>query len=145
MPGVEPGAAAFPIISSRPSAETPAESASVTSDIPAQTFAASLLRPQAAQAQVEFSREDAAGFPSMSDALGKVIVDAVGLADGLDSASCLSGTTEWIAFRRIDGNRDNPELRYVKLRVLSEPALLRIRVNGRYAKLVSRAICRMVC
>ena len=78
MPGVEPGAAAFPIISSRPSAETPAEGASVTADIPAQTFAATLLRPQAAQAQVEFSREDAAGFPSMSDALGRVIVDAVG-------------------------------------------------------------------
>ena len=78
QPPVEPGAATYPIISSRPSPETPAEGASVTADIPAQTFAAELLGPQAAQAQIEFSREDAARFPSMSDALGRVIVDAVG-------------------------------------------------------------------
>ena len=78
MPSVAPGAATYPIISSRPVPETPAEGASVTANIPAQTFAADLLKPQAAQAQVEFSREDAASFPSMSDALGKVIVDAVG-------------------------------------------------------------------
>ena len=78
MPSVAPGAATYPIISSRPSPQTPAEGASVTANIPAQTFAADLLKPQAAQAQVEFSREDAASFPSMSDALGKVIVDAVG-------------------------------------------------------------------
>ena len=50
----------------------------MTVDIPAQTFEAELLKPQAAQAQIEFSREDAASFPSMSDALGRVIVDAVG-------------------------------------------------------------------
>lgn len=78
MPTVPPGAATYPIISSRPSPETPAEGASVTADIPAQTMASSLLKGQAAQAQIEFSREDAASFPSMSDALGRVIVDAVG-------------------------------------------------------------------
>ena len=78
MPTVPPGAATYPIISSRPSPETPAEGATVTADIPAQTFAAELLKPQAAQAQIEFSREDAASFPSMSDALGRVIVDATG-------------------------------------------------------------------
>ena len=78
MPTVPPGASTFPIISTRPAPETPAEGASVTADIPAQTFEAELLKPQAAQAQIEFSREDAASFPSMSDALGRVIVDAVG-------------------------------------------------------------------
>ena len=78
MPTVEPGAATYPIISSRPSPETPAEGATVTADIPAETFAAELLKPQAAQAQIEFSREDAASFPSMSDSLGRVIVDATG-------------------------------------------------------------------
>ena len=78
MPTVPPGAATYPIISSRPSPETPAEGVTVTADIPAQTFAAELLKPQAAQAQIEFSREDAASFPSMSDALGRVIVDATG-------------------------------------------------------------------
>ena len=78
MPTVPPGASTFPIISTRPAPETPAEGASVTVDIPAQTFEAELLKPQAAQAQIEFSREDAASFPSMSDALGRVIVDAVG-------------------------------------------------------------------
>ena len=50
----------------------------MAADIPAQTFAAELMKGQAAQAQIEFSREDAASFPSMSDALGRVIVDAVG-------------------------------------------------------------------
>ena len=55
-----------------------AEGATVTADIPAETFAAELLKPQAAQAQIEFSREDAASFPSMSDSLGRVIVDATG-------------------------------------------------------------------
>ena len=78
MPAVEAGAAVYPIISTRPSVETPAEGATVTADIPAQTFAADLVKPQAAQAQVEFSREDAASFPSMGDALNKLIVDAVG-------------------------------------------------------------------
>ena len=78
MPSVEAGAATYPVISSRPSPETPAEGASVTADIPAGSFAADLLKPQAAQAQIEFSREDAASFPNMSDALGRVIVDAVG-------------------------------------------------------------------
>ena len=78
MPSVPPGSTTFPIISSRPSPETPAEGASVTANITAQTFTAELLGPQAAQAQIEFSREDAARFPSMSDALGRVIVDAVG-------------------------------------------------------------------
>ena len=78
MPTVPPGAATYPIISSRPSPETPAEGATVTADIPAETFAAELLKPQAAQAQIEFSREDAASFPSMSDSLGRVIVDATG-------------------------------------------------------------------
>ena len=78
MPTVPPGAATYPIISSRPSPETPAEGVTVTANIPAQTFAAELLKPQAAQAQIEFSREDAASFPSMSDALGRVIVDATG-------------------------------------------------------------------
>ena len=78
MPTVAPGAATYPIISSRPSPETPAEGATVTEDIPAETFAAELLKPQAAQAQIEFSREDAASFPSMSDSLGRVIVDATG-------------------------------------------------------------------
>ena len=78
MPTVPPGAATYPIISSRPSPETPAEGATVTADIPAETMAAELLKPQAAQAQIEFSREDAASFPSMSDSLGRVIVDATG-------------------------------------------------------------------
>ena len=78
MPTVPAGAATYPIISSRPTPETPAEGATVTADIPAQSLAAELLKPQAAQAQIEFSREDAASFPSMSDALGRVIVDAVG-------------------------------------------------------------------
>ena len=78
MPTVEPGAATYPIIGSRPTPETPAEGATVTADIPAETFAAELLKPQAAQAQIEFSREDAASFPSMSDSLGRVIVDATG-------------------------------------------------------------------
>ena len=49
----------------------------MTANIPAQSLAAELLKPQAAQGQIEFSREDAASFPSMSDALGRVIVDAV--------------------------------------------------------------------
>ena len=78
MPSVPAGAATYPIISSRPTPETPAEGVTVTADIPAGSFTADLLKPQAAQAQIEFSREDAASFPSMSDALGKVIVDAVG-------------------------------------------------------------------
>ena len=78
MPSVEPGASTYPIISSRPTPETPAEGVTVTADIPAGSFTADLLKPQAAQAQIEFSREDAASFPSMSDALGRVIVDAVG-------------------------------------------------------------------
>ena len=78
MPQVAAGANVYPIISTRPAPETPAEGATVTADIPAQTLAAELLGPQAAQAQIEFSREDAARFPSMSGALGRVIVDAVG-------------------------------------------------------------------
>ena len=78
MPSVPAGASTYPIISSRPTPETPAEGVTVTADIPAGSFAADLLKPQAAQAQIEFSREDAASFPSMSDALGRVIVDAVG-------------------------------------------------------------------
>ena len=78
IPTVEAGAATYPVISARPTPETPAEGATVTADIPAGSFTADLLKPQAAQAQIEFSREDAASFPSMSDALGRVIVDAVG-------------------------------------------------------------------
>ena len=78
MPSVAPGAATYPIISSRPAPETPAEGVTVTADIPAGSFEADLLKPQAAQTQIEFSREDAASFPSMSDALGRVIVDSVG-------------------------------------------------------------------
>ena len=78
QPSVEAGAAVYPIISARPTPETPAEGVTVTADIPAGSFTADLLKPQAAQAQIEFSREDAASFPSMSDALGRVIVDAVG-------------------------------------------------------------------
>ena len=78
MPSVEAGAAVYPVISARPTPETPAEGATVTADIPAGSFTADLLKPQAAQAQIEFSREDAASFPSMSDALGRLIVDAVG-------------------------------------------------------------------
>ena len=78
MPTVPAGAATYPIISSRPTPETPAEGVTVTADVPAQSLEAELLKPQAAQAQIEFSREDAASFPSMSDALGRVIVDAVG-------------------------------------------------------------------
>ena len=64
MPTVPPGASTFPIISTRPAPETPAEGVTVTVDIPAQTFEAELLKPQAAQAQIEFSREDAASFPN---------------------------------------------------------------------------------
>ena len=78
MPTVEAGAATYPIISSRPTPETPADGATVTADIPAGSFTADLLKPQAGQAQVEFSREDAASFPSMSESLGRVIVDSVG-------------------------------------------------------------------
>ena len=78
MPPVPPGSSTYPIISSRPSPETPAEGVTVTADVPAQTMESELLKGQAAQAQIEFSREDAASFPSMSDALGRVIVDAVG-------------------------------------------------------------------
>lgn len=78
MPTVPVGAATYPIISSRPSPETPSEGVTVTANIPAQTLAAELLKGQAAQAQIEFSREDAAAFPMMSNALGRVIVDAVG-------------------------------------------------------------------
>ena len=78
MPTVQSGAATYPVVASRPTPETPAEGATVTADIPAGSFTADLLKPQAAQAQIEFSREDAASFPSMSDALGRVIVDAVG-------------------------------------------------------------------
>ena len=73
MPTVPAGAATYPVISSRPDPETPADGATVTADIPAGSFTADLLKPQAAQAQIEFSREDAASFPSMSDALGRVI------------------------------------------------------------------------
>ena len=78
MPIVHPGAVTYPIISSRPSPETPAEGVTVTADIPAGSFTADLLKPAAAQAQIEFSREDAASFPSMSDSLAKVILDSVG-------------------------------------------------------------------
>ena len=78
MPTVQAGAATYPVISSRPNPETPADGATVTADIPAGSFTADLLKPQAAQAQIEFSREDAASFPSMSDALGRVIIDATG-------------------------------------------------------------------
>ena len=135
MPGVEPGAAAFPIISSRPSAETPAESASVTSDIPAQTFAASLLRPQAAQAQVEFSREDAAGFPSMSDALGKVIVDAVGFE--LDR-QLLVHTTEGL----LSGGLTAPGNPGSQSNFASYRSALNDQVNGREAGIASD--CRIL-
>ena len=101
MPSVEAGAATYPVISSRPSPETPAEGATVTADIPAGSFTADLLKPQAAQAQIEFSREDAASFPSMSDALGRVIVDAVGFE--LDR-QLLRHTTEGPAYVGPDGS-----------------------------------------
>ena len=78
MPSVQAGAASYPVISARPTPETPAEGATVTADIPAGSFTSDALKPSAAQSQVEFSREDAAGFYGMSDGLGRVIVDAVG-------------------------------------------------------------------
>ena len=78
MPTVQAGAATYPVISARPTPETPAEGATVTADIPAGSFTSDALKPQAGMAQVEFSREDAAGFQGMSDSLGRLIVDAVG-------------------------------------------------------------------
>ena len=122
MPSVEAGAATYPVISSRPSPETPAEGATVTADIPAGSFTADLLKPQAAQAQIEFSREDAASFPSMSDALGRVIVDAVGfeldrqllrhtteglLTSGLTAPSNPSGQSAFADYRAALNNQVN--------------------------------------
>ena len=135
MPTVAPGAATYPIISSRPSPETPAEGATVTADIPAQTFAAELLKPQSAQAQIEFSREDAASFPSMSDALGRVIVDAVGFE--LDR-QLLRHTTEGLltAGLTAPGN-PGAEATFASYR-----ASLNDQVNGREAGVASD--CRML-
>ena len=135
QPPVEPGAATYPIISSRPSPETPAEGATVTADIPAQTFAAELLGPQAAQAQIEFSREDAARFPSMSDALGRVIVDAVGFE--LDR-QLLRHTTEGLltAGLTAPGN-PGAEAAFASYR-----SALNSQVNGREA--ATAADCRML-
>ena len=48
QPSVEAGAAVYPIISARPTPETPAEGVTVTADIPAGSFTADLLKPQAA-------------------------------------------------------------------------------------------------
>ena len=135
QPPVEPGAATYPIISSRPSPETPAEGATVTADIPAQTFSAELLGPQAAQAQIEFSREDAARFPSMSDALGRVIVDAVGFE--LDR-QLLRHTTEGLltAGLTAPGN-PGAEAAFASYR-----SALNSQVNGREA--ATAADCRML-
>ena len=135
MPTVEAGASTYPIIFSRPSPETPAEGASVTADIPAQTFAAELMRPQAAQSQVEFSREDAASFPSMSGALGRVIVDAVGFE--LDR-QLLRHTTEGLltAGLTAPGN-PGAEATFASYR-----SALNSQVNGREA--ATAADCRML-
>ena len=135
MPTVPPGASTYPIISSRPSPETPAEGATVTADIPAQTMAAELLKPQAAQAQIEFSREDAASFPSMNDALGRVIVDAVGFE--LDR-QLLIHTTEGLltAGLTAPGNPAN-ESAFADYR-----AALNTQVNGREAGVASD--CRIL-
>ena len=126
MPSVPPGSATFPIISSRPAPETPAEGVTVTADIPAQTFAAELLGPQAAQAQIEFSREDAARFPSMSDALGTVIVDAVGFE--LDR-QMLRHTTEGLltAGLAVPGNPGSESAYADYIKALND------QVDGRYA------------
>ena len=126
MPSVDAGSATYPIISSRPSPETPAEGVTVTADIPAQTFAAELLGPQAAQSQIEFSREDAARFPSMSDALGGVIVDAVGYE--LDR-QMLRHTTEGLLTAGLTAP-GNPAAESTYASYLSA---LNSQVDGRYA------------
>ena len=135
MPTVAPGAATYPIISSRPSPETPAEGATVTADIPAETFAAELLKPQAAQAQIEFSREDAASFPSMSDSLGRVIVDATGFE--LDR-QLLRHTTEGL----LTAGLTAPSNPGAEAAFASYRSALNSQVNGREA--ATAADCRML-
>ena len=135
MPTVEVGASTFPIISTRPAPETPAEGATVTADIPAQTFEAELLEPQSAQAQIEFSREDAASFPNMSDALGRVIVDAVGFE--LDR-QLLRHTTEGL----LTAGLTAPSNPGAQATFASYRSALNSQVNGREAGVASD--CRML-
>ena len=135
MPSVEAGAATYPIVSSRPTPETPAEGATVTADIPAGSFAADLLKPQAAQAQIEFSREDAAAFPSMSDALGRVIVDAVGFE--LDRQMLIHTTEGLLTAGLTAPGNPAAEATFADYR-----AALNTQVNGREAGVASD--CRVL-
>ena len=83
-PVVPVGDATFPVLTSDPAAGTPAENAAQTETDGA--FSADVLTPSRIQASFFWSREDAARFMGMGDALQEALQG--GLADKLDSELC---------------------------------------------------------
>ena len=78
MPMVPVGSATFPVLTSKPTVEVPAEGVSIAADTPAGAFSADLLSPQFAEAAFEYSREDAARFEGMGDALTMALQAGLG-------------------------------------------------------------------
>ena len=78
MPSVPVGSATFPVLTSKPTVETPAEGVSIAADTPAGAFSADLLSAQYASAAFEYSREDASRFEGMGAALTMALQSGLG-------------------------------------------------------------------
>ena len=87
MPSVGVGEAVYPVLTSELTVGTPAENATQAETTGA--FSADVLTPSRIQASFHYSREDAARFAGMDEALRMNLSD--GLSDGLDK-QVISGT-----------------------------------------------------
>ena len=123
-PVVPVGDATFPVLTSDPAAGTPAENAAQNETTGA--FTADVLTPGRIQASFFWSREDAARFMGMGDALREALQG--GIADKLDS-EIMEGTNGLLTGTILDNHARGSASDYAH----HVSSLLYGRVDGRYA------------
>ena len=128
MPSVPTGDAVFPILTTAPGVETPAEGVAVTEATG--TITADVLTPKRVSAWYSYTREDRARFAEMDSALRESLTD--GLTSELDK-ELLVGTGGLLAGTNLANHNASAVTTYALYRSQFAYA----RVDGRYASMVS--------
>ena len=124
MPSVPAGDAAWPVLTTAPAVETPAEGVAVTEATG--TITAAVLLPKRVSAWYSYTREDRARFPEMDSALRESL--SMGIGDKLDK-ELLVGTDGLLALTNLPNHNVSTETTYA----LYRSQFAYSRVEGRYA------------
>lgn len=128
-PVVMVGDAVFPVLVTNATAHTPAEGAAAAETTG--SFSADVLTPKRIQASFFYSREDAARFGGMGEALRMNLSEALG--DGLDKEIIAGANGLLTGTNLANNNHGNAATTYAE----AVQGLMYGRVDGRYAAMTS--------